>query len=99
MKSVTIYQLTKEAIKKNITAFMDYEFLVKHSGGINFDNYYKVYTCLREDDYTADDAWNEFNQFHPGGFTGHSLSISDILIIDNKVLYVDNFGFKTLLEW
>jgi hypothetical protein len=58
-----------------------------------------VYECERADDYTLGNAWTEFNIYHPSDFKGHSLSISDIIIINNKAQYVDTFGFKTLLEW
>ena len=32
----------------------------------------------------------------PESFKGHSLSVSDIVQIDNDFFYVDNFGFKML---
>ena len=35
-----------------------------------------------------------FNMMIPDGFKGHSLSVSDIIQIDDRYFYVDSFGFK-----
>lgn len=42
----------------------------------------------------CDDIFYIFNMMIPDGFKGHSLSVSDIIQIDDRYFYVDSFGFK-----
>lgn len=42
----------------------------------------------------CDDIFYIFNMMIPEGFNGHSLSVSDIIQIDDRYFYVDSFGFK-----
>ncbi len=47
-----------------------------------------------------EEIYTKFNLNHPHGFTGHSLSISDVIELydDNgsEFYYVDRFGFKEI---
>lgn len=72
------------------------------------ENYELVYTAPLADfsgdkDHALNKLYEQFNINHPADFTGHSLSVSDIvaLKIDGTVSshYVDSFGFKELPQF
>lgn len=72
------------------------------------ENYELVYTAPLADfsgdkDHALNKLYEQFNINHPADFTGHSLSVSDIvaLKIDGTVSshYVDRFGFKELPQF
>ena len=41
-----------------------------------------------------DDVFTRFNLNHPDDFRGHSLSVSDIVLLDDKVYYCDPYGWQ-----
>ena len=41
----------------------------------------------------------KFNLDRPEDFKGHSLSVSDVVVMDNKAYYVDTVGFQQLKEF
>ena len=43
--------------------------------------------------------YTKFNMERPADFKGHSLSVSDVVVIKDKPYYVDSFGFKELPEF
>jgi len=48
-----------------------------------------------------EEIYVKFNLNHPEGFTGHSLSVSDIVVLHNegdKYYYVDSVGYKDVTE-
>lgn len=58
--------------------------------------YNKVY----EGEITADSVvgaldalFEKFNLHHPDDFKGHSLSVSDVIVLDGKKYYCDSFGW------
>jgi len=40
--------------------------------------------------------YRKFNIERPDDFKGHSLSVSDVVVVKDKSYYVDTFGFKEL---
>lgn len=60
--------------------------------------YTLVYTAPLTDWDTLDSIFQKFNIDHPSDFTGHSLSVSDIIALRKKdettAYYVDAFGFR-----
>ena len=77
--------------------FQDYESLGDHEPVIS--DYNRVYSGKLYDQ-ELDDIYRILNTAHPDGFTGHSLSVSDVVVIHrdgtDKAYYVDSFGFKEL---
>ena len=72
-----------------------------YNGNVDFDtNYKKVYEF--EEDYEGDinslleGLFIRFQGTKPSGYSGHSLSVSDIVVVDGNKYYVDSFGFKAL---
>jgi hypothetical protein len=56
-------------------------------------DYVKVYDCERKDGYNEEDAFDEFNLDHPSDYKSSSLSVSDIISIDDKYLFCDSIGW------
>ena len=72
-------------------------------GEIKKDRYQKVYDS--EVDYefvdsmvVLEEIFRMFNVERPLDFKGHSLSVSDVVVIDGVAYYCDSFGFKKV-EW
>lgn len=78
--------------------FMDYEFAAKH--GFSLDDYEKVYEGEIETgryiEGTLDNVFTKFNVNRPSDFEGHSLSVSDIVVLNGEKFYCDSFGWKKL---
>ena len=79
---------------------MSSNYLKGHDLDISYENYDAVYAgqFSNEDDLTTlDDLYMKFNIERPQDFTGHSLSVSDIVALrQNGVVschYVDSVGF------
>lgn len=100
-----IYQLdySKESVKNSHKMFEGWCDLIKFNDGFNFKDYKQVYegeTNLDEkfDNITIlDNLFNKFNLNHPEDFRGHSLSVSDVITLDEKMYYCDNLGWKEIL--
>lgn len=43
--------------------------------------------------------YRKFNLERPDNFTGHSLSVSDVVVVRDQAFYVDSFGFKPLPDF
>lgn len=68
-------------------------------------NYEKVYSGSLDDipgNNKLEDIYRIFNTNHPEDFTGHSLSISDVVVIENEngktAYYVDDIGYKDITD-
>lgn len=96
-----IYQVKDEAVELR---FMDYGWMEKKGSAISHTNYNCVYTghisaAGRENAAILDSLFQTFNVNRPKDFTGHSLSVSDVVVLvdaagTEKPFYVDSFGFK-----
>ena len=67
--------------------------------GVDINEYRHVYSGEIEGDDTItmlEDLFVIFNLRHPDDFSGHSLSVSDIVILDGKKYYCEDFGWKAL---
>lgn len=60
-------------------------------------NYQFIYHGKLEENQTLDSLFEQFNFDHPEGFCGHSLSVSDVVLLRREGLvdafYVDSSGF------
>ena len=63
-------------------------------------NYALVYSALLAAGDTPDAIFDRFNTNRPADFTGHSLSVSDVIVMKQgdtvTSLYTDSFGFEPL---
>ncbi|MBR2481458.1 MAG: antirestriction protein ArdA, partial [Oscillospiraceae bacterium] len=67
------------------------------------DNYELAYSAPLADGESLEDIYRRFNIDHPADFTGHSLSVSDIVVLRNgdteTAHYCDSFGFTEVPEF
>ena len=67
------------------------------------DNYELVYSAPLADGESLEDIYRRFNIDHLADFTGHSLSVSDIVVLRNgdteTAHYCDSFGFTEVPEF
>lgn len=98
--SYCIYQLCRDPELAELR-FMNSQYLREHGLEPAFDHYEAVYSgALPSDGSTEarlDDLYMKFNTAHPQDFTGHSLSVSDIVVLKQQGAvsshYVDSVGF------
>lgn len=103
--AIGIYQL-KDCKDTRDIRFVPLEHLERNGEIPHREDYILVYTRkiddnqARDKDKLLEDIYDEFNVNHPKDFVGHSLSVSDIVVIQHNgeasAHYVDNFGFKEL---
>ena len=87
--------------------FMSYSYLQRKGMEPEIDHYEVVYASALPAHHNQaellEGLYQKFNINHPSDFTGHSLSVSDIVALRvNGVVsshYVDSFGFKELPEF
>ncbi|AVM69188.1 hypothetical protein C3V36_07990 [Lachnospiraceae bacterium oral taxon 500] len=97
-----IYQL-KRGEKTRELQFESYDRLKESGQVLNTDNYVKVYEAELTNGLSLEDIYTRFNIDHPKDFYGHSLSVSDVVVLhkDGKdsAHYVDRFGYKDAPEF
>ena len=83
--------------------FTSYEMLHNEGNTVDFNNYELKYTAELVDGTTLEDIYTRFNVEHPDDFTGHSLSVSDVIVVhDDDVTtayYIDDVGYKKVPEF
>ena len=88
-----IYQL-KLIPKNDNRFFMDSSWI----GNKNWNDIKELYENVYTYEHDTDDLeiiFEKFNIDRPEDFTGHSLSMSDIIMVDGEdAYYVDTIGFK-----
>ena len=98
----SIYQLKDDESLRYIR-FEGLERLQKEGGKVERDNYNLVYEAELKPGTTLDDLYYQFNMEHPADFRGHSMSVSDIVVLhqgdEDKAFYVDRFGFTEVPEF
>ena len=98
----SIYQLKRGDETRDLR-FEPYDRL--QAAGLTIDrvNYELVYTAPLTKDMTLGDIWERFNIDHPAYFKGHSLSVSDIVVLhqndEDTAHYVDSIGFQQVPEF
>ena len=70
---------------------------------VDKDNYNHIYTAPLADSDTPDSIYVRLNLVHPADFAGHSLSVSDIIVMhrggETTAHYVEPVGFVQLPEF
>ena len=97
-----LYQLNTES-KDVPYEFMGMDFVKNHGMEVTAADYKCVYSGILHDSVSLDELYSIFNQNHPADFKGHSMSVSDVVIVnrdgDMKAYYVDSFGFADLPDF
>ena len=99
----TVYQLNDTEDTRPYH-FESIESLKKEGLEILPGNYHEVYQGKLEQEETLEDLYIRFNQDKlPEGYEGHSLSVSDIVVLDRdgeeQAWYVDRFGYTEVPEF
>ena len=70
---------------------------------VNADDYESKYKEAWKLGETLETIYERFNIHRPEEFTGHSLSVSDVVVLESetekKAFYVDSFGFSELKDF
>ena len=83
--------------------FEAYESLQEAGLAVDRQNYDLVYTAPLDGKTTLEDIYRTFNLDRPADFTGHSLSVSDVVVLNrsgkDEAHYCDSFGFTPVPEF
>lgn len=103
-----LFQLKEESDKARELRFMSMKDLNQSGQTIDGKNYSLVYQgkLNPENQSTGEileSLYELFNLYHPDDFRGHSLSVSDVIVLRkdgrDQAYYVDAFGFKQVPEF
>ena len=100
--SFSIYQLRNEDSTRDYR-FEPYDRL--QAAGLTVDkaNYTEVYAAPLTAGTTLEDIYRTFNVDHPADFKGHSLSVSDVVVLhqngQDTAHYCDSVGFQQVPEF
>jgi len=99
LRRFMIYQL-KRSDELHGIRFEPYDYLKQNGLTCDALNYDLVYSGYMRPHETLENLFNKFNMERPDDFKGHSLSVSDVVIVrehgKNTAYYVDSIGFKKL---
>ena len=78
--------------------FEPYDRLIAAGHRVDAKNYTLVYSAELTPGTSLEDIYTRFNIDHPKDFKGHSLSVSDVVVLhqngQDTAHYVDSFGYK-----
>ena len=98
-KQFGIYQIT-ERDPEHDYRFMGLDYVQKKGITVARADYDLIYAAPLTDKDTLDGIYERFNIQRPADFTGHSLSVSDVVVLNDgstvKAYYVDSIGFAGL---
>ena len=101
-KQFGIYQITARDSEHDYR-FMNLDFVKRHGLEVNRADYELVYTAPLAEKDTLEAIYERFNIQRPADFTGHSLSVSDVVVLNDgksiKSCYVDSIGFAELPDF
>lgn len=100
--SFSIYQI-KSGDETRDYRFEPYDRLQATGRSVDRANYGLVYTAPLDGKTTLEDIYRTFNIDHPADFKGHSLSVSDVVVLHqggkDTAHYCDSFGFQQVPEF
>lgn len=98
-RSFGIYQIRHGSPGENYK-FMNMSFLESQGMQIKKEDYELVFVGELSGTMTLEDIYERFNMDHPKGFHGHSLSVSDVLVLNDggnvTAHFVDSISFEQL---
>ncbi|MDO5398004.1 MAG: DUF3846 domain-containing protein [bacterium] len=97
-----IYQLKNSGELRNYR-YAPYSLLEKQGLAVNKNNYEQTYVHYLSEDATLEKLYTWFNTDIPQDFKGHSMSVSDIVVLqrngEEKAYYCDSAGFVEAPEF
>ena len=98
----TIYQLKRGDETRDLR-FEPLDRLTAAGYSVDKANYDLIYSAPLTPDMTLGRIWEVFNTDHPKGFKGHSLSISDVVVLhqngQDTAHYVDSYGYMEIPQF
>ena len=83
--------------------FMNLNFIERHGYQLRKEDYELIYSNEMHYGDTLDSLYEKFNIAHPADYTGHSLSVSDIVVLNEngnvKAYFVDSISFRELPDF
>ena len=100
--SFDIWQL-KDTPEARQLRFMNSEFLARHDLTVDLSNYARVYTSDLKPGTSLEDLYTQFNLNHPEDYRGHSMSVSDLVILnqggETAAFFCDSIGFTDVSDF
>ena len=100
--SFSIYQLKRGDETRDLR-FEPYDRLTAAGHTVDPANYDLIYSAPLAPGTSLEDIFTRFNIDHPKDFKGHSLSVSDVVVLhqdgQDTAHYVDSFGYKSVPEF
>lgn len=97
-----IYQLNESPGARK-ALFMNFDFLKEKGFPVVREKYDLIYTAPLGEDVTLEDIYTKFNISRPEDFKGHSLSVSDVVVLNQNgkitSYFVDSFGYREVPEF
>jgi hypothetical protein len=92
MMKYTIYQMGIKSELKfsklsddiNIISLKEFNYKKVYENSISVENF----------DIALEEIFKKFNINHPKDFSGHSMSVSDLVVIEDKAFYCQPIGWK-----
>ena len=98
----SIYQL-KHGDETRDLRFEPYDRLQVTGNVVDKANYELIYSAELTPGTSLEDIYTRFNIDHPKDFKGHSLSVSDVVVLhqdgQDTAHYVDSFGYKSVPDF
>lgn len=83
--------------------FMDLNFIERHGYQVKKEDYELIYSDEMRYGDTLDSLYEKFNIDHPADYIGHSLSVRDIVVLNEngnvKAYFVDSISFRELPDF
>ena len=98
----SIYQL-KHGDNTRDFKFESYSYMMSKGYAVDITNYDRVYTAELKAGTSLEDIYRWFNIDRPYDFRGHSLSVSDVVVLHQNgkdtAHYVDSIGYKEIPDF
>ena len=83
--------------------FFNMDFIQRKGMEVEGGDYSLIYGGRLGQEENLDTLYEKFNVNHPEGYTGHSLSVSDVVVVNREghvsAYFVDSFGFTELPDF
>lgn len=97
-----IYQIDDDTAGREYK-FMNLSFIERYGYQVHKEDYQLVYSDRLWQGETLDSLYERFNIAHPEDYTGHSLSVSDMIVLNEggnvKAYFVDSISFRELPDF
>ncbi|MBR0411743.1 MAG: hypothetical protein IJI25_12225 [Eubacterium sp.] len=83
--------------------FENMDYLQANGLTVERENYHFVYSGVLKKEDTLDGIYERFNVDHPKDYKGHSLSVSDVIVLkrngEEQAYFVDSVGYQKLTDF